>query len=145
VQRPPVERAPVDRPAADQRTVPQAQQQPGQQQAASGYAQPAPAQPAAQVPTVDTARIEALNAQRETLMMLGTRANACKASLYTIKQQQARMGTNLRGDIAAAEQRMEFLLSDAENAAKAGDPDRMKKNLDSAERVIDTIEKFLGR
>jgi serine/threonine-protein kinase len=100
----------------------------------------------AQTTPVDTARQEALQAQRELLMLLGTRANSMKASLATMKQQQqARMGVNLRSDITAAEQRMEFYLDDAEGAIKTGDPEHAKKSLSLAERAIDVIEKFLGR
>ena len=77
--------------------------------------------------------------------MLGTRANALKATLTTIKQQQARQGLNLRQDVQTSEQRMEYHLDEAEAALKAADSARMKRSLDSAEREIEKIEKFLGR
>jgi hypothetical protein len=86
-----------------------------------------------------------LREAREMLMMLGTRTNSAKASLATMKQQQAGMGTNLRADILTAEQRVDFYLSDAEAALKAGDAARASKNLQTAERALETIEKFLGR
>ena len=106
--------------------------------------QPAAEQPeyAPVKPAVDTA---ALAAHREMVMLLGTRANAIKGSLNSMRQQQARMGVNLRQDIATAEQRMEFYLDDAEAAVKASDAARAKKSLESAERALETIEKFLGR
>jgi hypothetical protein len=40
---------------------------------------------------------------------------------------------------------MEFYLDEAEAALKAGDPVRAKKSLDTAERALETVEKFLGR
>lgn len=78
-------------------------------------------------------------------MLLGTRANSVKASLASLKQQQARMGTNLRGDILTAEQRMEFYLDEAQAAVGAGNPAKAKSSLASAERALEAIEKFLGR
>jgi hypothetical protein len=55
------------------------------------------------------------------------------------------MGVNLRQDIVTAEQRMEFYLNEAQGAIRAGDAARAKKNLDTAERALETVEKFLGR
>ena len=78
-------------------------------------------------------------------MLLGTRAGSVKSSLNSLKQQQARMGTNLRGDIVTAEQRMEFYLEEAESALRGGDAGKAKTNLQSAERALEIIEKFLGR
>jgi serine/threonine-protein kinase len=88
---------------------------------------------------------EDLRASRELLMLLGTRANSVKASLTSLKQQQARMGTNLRGDILTAEQRMEFYLDEAEAAVRAGEAGKAKISLQSAERALEVVEKFLGR
>ena len=51
----------------------------------------------------------------------------------------------MRGDIVTAQQQMELFLNEAENEMKAGDPVQMKKSLDSAEREIEQLEKFLGR
>jgi hypothetical protein len=88
---------------------------------------------------------EELRVSRELLMMLGTRASAAKTSLNTLKAQQARMGTNLRGDILTAEQRMEFYLDEAEAAVRAGEGAKAKASLHTAERALESIEKFLGR
>jgi hypothetical protein len=78
-------------------------------------------------------------------MMLGTRANTARAALATMKQQQARMGVNLRGDIMTAEQRMEFYLDEAEAAVRAGEAGKAKTSLQTAERALEIVEKFLGR
>ena len=96
-----------------------------------------PARPAAAQPD--------LTSHREMMMLLGTRANSVKSSLNSMREQQARQGLNLRQDISTAEQRMEFYLDDAVEALRAADAARAKKSLESAERAIETIEKFLGR
>jgi hypothetical protein len=103
--------------------------------------EPRPAQIAAQPPQA----APDMSDYRERLMLLGTRANSLKDSLNSIRQQQARQGLNLRQDISTAEQRAEFYLDDAAAAVKGADPARAKKSLDSAERAVEMIEKFLGR
>lgn len=127
--------------------APPAAQQPPPTQTASPA--PATAQTSSQPPqTVSQPpgpNPEEVRLAREMLMMLGTRANALKPSLGTMKQQQERMGTNLRGDILTAEQRMEFYLDEAQAAVRAGEIKKARTSLESAERAIETIEKFLGR
>jgi serine/threonine-protein kinase len=88
---------------------------------------------------------KALEELREQLMLLGTRVNAAQASLNRLKQEQARMGLGLRGDIAAAAQRMEFYMDEAEAAIKRGDAGAARRHLDNAERETTRLEKFLGR
>jgi hypothetical protein len=110
----------------------------------------APAQTASQAAAppsaaANGANSEELRASRELLVMLGTRANSARKSLETLKAQQARMGTNLRGDILTAEQRMEFYLDEAQAAVRAGEPRQAKASLQTAERALELIEKFLGR
>jgi serine/threonine-protein kinase len=107
-------------------------------------AQPAATQVSPEPPKVDQAKAAALHEHRELLMLLGTRANSIKGSLQTLQQQQARSGLNLRADMVTAQQRMEFYLDEADSSFKSGDPAKMKKNLDSAEREIEKLEKFLG-
>ncbi len=99
-----------------------------------------PPQPA--VPAVDERELGEL---REKLMLLGARVNAAQSSLNRLKQEQARMGLGLRGDIAAAAQRMEFYMDEAESAIKRGDAAAAKKHLENADRETARIEKFLGR
>ena len=118
------------------------------QQAQAPIGQPAVQQqqpPAASAPAVDTANIAALREARDHLMSLGSRANSARATLTRMKEQQARQGLGMRGDITTAEQRMENFLDDAQDAIKAGDPERAKKALASAEREIDRLDTFLGR
>jgi eukaryotic-like serine/threonine-protein kinase len=87
----------------------------------------------------------ALREARDHLMSLGSRANSSRATLTRMKEQQARQGLGMRGDITTAEQRMENFLDDAQDAIKAGDLERAKKALASAEREIDRLDTFLGR
>ena len=96
-------------------------------------------------PTVDPAKVNALRELREHMMMLGSRANSARATLTRMKEEQARQGLGMRGDILTAEQRMENYMDDAEAALRAGDPERAKKALQTAEREIDKIDSFLGR
>ena len=131
-------------PAVQQST---ATQQPIAQQPPPATA-PVQQQPAAQAqaPAAQASgSAEDVRLAREMLMMLGTRANSVKASLNSMKEQQARMGTNLRGDILTAEQRMEFYLDDAQLAIRSGEAKKARTSLESAERALETIEKFLGR
>lgn len=109
-------------------------------QAQPSYQPPAPVQPAA--PAVDERELSEL---REKLMLLGARVNAAQASLNRLKQEQARMGLGLRGDIAAAAQRMEYYMDEAEAALKRGDAAAAKRHLDNADRETTRLEKFLGR
>ena len=78
-------------------------------------------------------------------MLLGTRVSAVQGSLNRLKQEQARQGLGLRGDIAASAQRMEYYMDESEAALKRGDAAAAKKNLDSAERETSKLETFLGR
>jgi eukaryotic-like serine/threonine-protein kinase len=122
----------------------QVSQVPTQAPAVTPQQQPPQTQPPA-APAVDTAKVNALREAREHLVMLGTRANAARASLTRMKEQQARQGLGMRGDITASEQRMAVYLDDAQDAIKAGDPERAKKALATAEREIDKLDTFLGR
>ena len=106
-------------------------------------AQMSPAAPP--VPQPDPALQKELRNAAELLTNLESRASAVQNSLASMKQQQARMGMNLRGDIVAAEQRMNSYLSDAQNVLRAGDAEKAKTSLKNAERALETIESFLGR
>lgn len=126
-----------------------APQQTPQQQTISQVQQPQQQPPQQQqqaaAPALDNAKIAALHDLRDHLMMLGTRANAVKGALATMKREQARDGLGMRTDIVAREQQMELHLDDAEASLKAGDPVKAKKSLDLAERDVEAVEKFLGR
>lgn len=128
--------------------VGQASQNPQTQSATSGnpaLTQNPPVTPPVTQPAVDSARQEELRSLRESLMLLGTRANSIKSSLESLKQAQARQGLGLRGDINTAEQQMEYFLDECEGAQKRGDAAAAKRYLQMAERQVAKLEDFLGR
>lgn len=120
-----------------------AQPAPAEQQQAA--AEPRPAQGPPSEPPQPARDEKALEELREQLMLLGARVNAVQASLNRLKQEQARMGLGLRGDIAAAAQRMEFHMDEAEAAVRRGDAAAARRQLGHAERETARLEKFLGR
>jgi serine/threonine-protein kinase len=146
------ESKPAQAQARPQRQTPALQAPPVvQQQPPAQAAQPPAqvAQPPVQIaqPAVQAApdNSKALAELREQLMLLGTRVSAAQASLNRLKQEQARQGLGLRGDIAALAQRVEFYMDEAEAAIKRGDDAAGKKYLDQAGRETARLESFLGR
>lgn len=75
---------------------------------------------------------------------LSSRASAVSTSLDGLRKQQAAQGLNLRGDVTAAEQRMQTNLSKAQAAIQAQDATQAKHYLDLAEPDVEKLEKFLG-
>ncbi len=75
---------------------------------------------------------------------LSVRASTASQSLDSLRQQQQADGYNLRGDIAASQQRMEMYLTKGNNALNAKDLVNAKKYFDLAETEISKVEKFLG-
>lgn len=73
-----------------------------------------------------------------------SRSTAVSQSLDNLKRQQAASGYGLRGDIVAAEQRMNLDLAKARLFMQKQDSKNAKKYLDMAEAELQTIEKFLG-
>ena len=102
-------------------------------------------QPAAQPPAVDQAKATALKEIQKNWPMLASRAGAVSSSLQNLQREQQRQGFGLRGDIAASWKRMEFYMDQLEASISAKDPEAAKEHMDSAEREIATLEKFLGR
>ena len=76
---------------------------------------------------------------------LTSRAAAAKDSVESLRRAQSQQGLNLRGDISAAEQRMDTYMGKAQAAFQNQDAKSAKKYLDLAEPEIETLEKFLGR
>ena len=77
--------------------------------------------------------------------MVASRAAAVRTSLENLQNQQQRSGLSLRGDISASWKRMEHYMDETEAAFSAKDADAVKENMDSVERELGTLEKFLGR
>ena len=120
---------------------------PGRGTAPAAIPQSAPATPVAgeappQASGPDPAA--ALQELREQLVQLDARAGAVRTSLGNLKRSQEASGMSLRGDMAAAESRMNYLMDGANSALRAHDPAAAKKFLDSADREVEKLEKFLG-
>ena len=98
----------------------------------------APQQPAGPDPAA------VLQELRERLVQLDARAGAVRTSLENLKRSQAASGMSLRGDMAAAESRMNYLMDGANSALRSHDPAAAKKFTDSAETEVEKLEKFLG-
>ena len=98
-------------------------------------------------PNADEAvrRQRLLQRQSDRLAQMEARVSAVQSSLKRLQDSQARSGLGLRGDMAAASQRLEFQLNSASKAINEGDPAAAARNLDLAERALETLEKFLGQ
>jgi serine/threonine-protein kinase len=127
----------VQAPAA-QTAVP-ISQQPAPQQAIQQ--QPAPQQPAA---PKGPSRAE-LQEVRESLALVGVRADGIRTSLQTLQRSQAASGMNLRGDMQSAANLMNTYLDGAEKALNAGDVAQARNFLEKAEPQVQKLEKFLNR
>jgi hypothetical protein len=75
---------------------------------------------------------------------LSSRGAAISTSLDGLRKQQAAQGLGLRGDMSAAEQRMQNNLAKAQAAVQAGDAAQAKHYLDLAQPDVEKLEKFLG-
>ncbi|HXJ92509.1 MAG TPA: protein kinase [Terriglobia bacterium] len=95
-----------------------------------------------QATAADSAVMDELEHQMDQLT---SRAAAAKDSVETIRREQSQQGLNLRGDISAAEQRMDTYMGKAQSAFQNQDAKSTKRYLDLAEPEIETLEKFLGR
>jgi serine/threonine-protein kinase len=120
---------------------------PAQQQPVSPppEAPPPQASPAPAASAADAAQAELLEKLRDQGSMLSIRAGTVRASLNALRKAQARSGLGLRADMAASEQRMDYLLSQADAALQRGDAAAGQRNLDLAEKEVSKLEKFLGQ
>ncbi|MFI5097319.1 MAG: serine/threonine-protein kinase [Candidatus Acidiferrales bacterium] len=75
---------------------------------------------------------------------LNVRAATASHSVDTLRQQQVASGYNLRGDIAAAQERMQLYLAKGNAALQAKDTAGAQKYFDLADAEISKLEKFLG-
>jgi eukaryotic-like serine/threonine-protein kinase len=104
-------------------------------------AQPSPAAARQQVavPVPDVERVE-----RE-LDRVSIRAGAVNESVDRLREEQARQGLGLRGDIVARQRSMSLNLSRAEEALGRGDTAAAERYSGAAQSDAEAIEKFLGR
>jgi len=77
--------------------------------------------------------------------LLEARAAAISQSLDTLRNEQARQGYGLRGDMASAEQLMKTNLSRAQDSISQGDGARAREYLKMAQSQAEKLETFLGR
>ena len=131
------------RQATLQQAAPQAPLQatpaPAQQQPPARPVEPADTTPRRVTPSAE------LRALREDHNLLAVRASAARAGLRTMEAQMRRQGLDLRGDIVEAETRMDYLMKESLDSIVAGDAASGRRNLQMAERALETVEKFLGR
>jgi serine/threonine protein kinase len=76
---------------------------------------------------------------------LSAREASVNSSLENLRQQQAAQGVGLRGDMAAAQERMKIHIAKAQAAMQDRDVERAQKQADQAEADLEKLEKFLGR
>jgi serine/threonine-protein kinase len=102
---------------------------------------PAEAQAAQEPPRPDPAQLAQLDHEID---QISSRATAVNASLDNLQREQNARGMHLRGDMVAAQQRMQAYLNRAQSALQAQDSEGAKKYLELAEIELGKIEKFLG-
>ncbi|HZT37446.1 MAG TPA: serine/threonine-protein kinase [Bryobacteraceae bacterium] len=145
--------APTQQPA--QATPRQLQMQPQRAQTVMNAAppeaapapRPAPAAPAEphvesppQRPAADAA---ALSELREEYNQLALRAGVARSGLQSLQNQMGGLG--LRADMRESAVRMDYLMQEARTALASGNAEGARRNLELATRVVERIEKFLGR
>ena len=137
--------APAAAPAVDPQAAQAAAAKAAADAAAAKAAADAAAAKAAQEAAEAAAKAAALEEASKQADGLSGRAAAINASLTTLQRQQAAQGYGLRGDMVAAQQRLQINLARAEAALQDKDPDKAKQYLDLAENDAETLERFLGR
>jgi serine/threonine-protein kinase len=90
----------------------------------------------------DSAALEQLEHQMD---LLSSRASAVSGSIEKLRSEQNAQGYNLRGDIAAAADRMATYMNKAQQALQNQDAKNTKRYMDLAEPEVEKLEKFLGR
>jgi serine/threonine protein kinase len=106
-------------------------------------AEQTPGDTAAMAPPPDnSAALEEV--ERQVDQMSG-RAAAVNDSLDNLRRQQSAQGLGLRGDMAAAQERMKIHLAKAKAALDNQDLTNAKKYSDQAEADLEQLERFLGR
>jgi eukaryotic-like serine/threonine-protein kinase len=103
--------------------------------------QQAEKQALAQPPRPDPAQLAELDHEMD---QINSREAAANASLDSFQRSQSSQGLGLRGDIVAAQQRMQMYSAKAQAALQAQDIENTKKYLGLMETELGKIEKFLG-
>jgi len=95
-------------------------------------------------PAAGAANAAKLKELRQRLTQLAARARSVKSSFDRLSAQQQAQGLGPRRDIAASVDRMSQFMDDAHDALVAGDAASAEQNMDSAQREVETLEKFFG-
>ncbi len=98
-------------------------------------------QPSTQSSKPDPAQIAALDHEMD---QISSREAAANASLDSLQRAQSAQGLQLRGDIVAAQQRVQAYAAKAQSALQAHDIENARKYLELMETELGKIEKFLG-
>ncbi len=120
------------------------QQQEAAAAAANQAAADAKAQAEAQARAVEQARAAALAEAEHQMDQLNGRAASVKASLATLKNSMSQQGLGLRGDMVAAEARLDTDMQKAQQALDAQNPDRAQTYIKQADAEVEKLEKFMG-
>jgi serine/threonine protein kinase len=112
--------------------------------AANQAAADAKAQAEAQARAVEQARQAALAEAEHQMDQLNGRAASVKASLATLKNSMSQQGLGLRGDMVAAEARLDTDMQKAQQALDAQNPERAQTYIKQADAEVEKLEKFMG-
>jgi eukaryotic-like serine/threonine-protein kinase len=126
----------VPKATADSSNSPSAGTSQGNQPQQAGNTPTTQAQPA------DSGELDKL---QDELDQLSSRARAAKDSVENLRRQQNAQGLNLRGDIAAAEDRMGVDIDKAQAALQNQNAKDARRYMEKTEAEVETLEKFLGR
>jgi hypothetical protein len=80
----------------------------------------------------------------EQLIQLNARSAAVMRNVQQIRSQQEQMGLGLRGDVEAAETRLDAYLHSAANDLRSGNAAAASRDMDKANADLASLEKFLG-
>ncbi|HUG82219.1 MAG TPA: caspase family protein [Bryobacterales bacterium] len=83
-------------------------------------------------------------AESDRYLKLSARANIVYDGLQKLRQEQAQIGASLRGDMAGAAERMKSYMDQADRALRDGNVSGAEQSMNSAEREVEKLEKFLG-
>ena len=98
--------------------------------------------PTPQIQATDSAELDKL---QDEIDQLSSRAHAIKDNVENLRHQQNAQGLNLRGDIAAAEDRMGSDIDKAQAALQNQNAKDARRYMEKAEADLEMLEKFLGR
>jgi eukaryotic-like serine/threonine-protein kinase len=104
-----------------------------------------PQQQAADPPPPAGPSQEDLDKLEDELIKLHARADAVRASLANLRQQQASDGLGLRQDIAAAASRLDSYLQAADRSSQTNNLQSAQKNIAHVEEELNKLETFFAR